>query len=725
MNRTAGLVRFLSVVLLSISAAFAATPQLDLLPQPKQVELGAGELSLRDGFVVRYSGVQDERVTRAVDRMYDRISRKLGFVVMKEPFAANPPTLEIICDRKSGGVQKVTDDESYTLEVTTNSVSLHAAEPLGALRGLETFYQLAHNTGDGYGALPILRINDAPRFAWRGLLLDVARHYMPLEQIEREIDGLSAVKMNVLHLHLSDDQSFRVVSKKYPELTEKSSHGQFYTQQQIKVLIAYARDRGVRVVPEFDVPGHSMAWLAAFPDLAVLPYDPNEKFARFGGYGNTLDPSNPKLMKMLDRLFGEMASLFPDEYFHIGGDEVVYSIWDKSSSIAEFKKKHNLKDDQALQAYFNIEMEKVLSKHKKKMMGWNEILHADLPTTTVIQSWVGTSALEEAVQRGYPVVVSLGYYLDNYMPAAFHYMVDPLHPDPQTYEDFMGAIPGGQKNKGLIADRDAAKNFKPSPEMEKLVLGGEAAEWTEVTTPWSIDAEMWPRLAGIAERFWSPADVKDVASLYRRLDALTLELSDLGISPDETLRVLRVRLTGSAADARVIDVFAEAVEPTKMFTRHIRSKKAGMYSINTPINRLVDAVPPESRVAWQFHAAVNNWLADHKAQDLKFIRKTLQRWENNDPQISRLVDSNQRMAVARPLVDSLRGYLNAASEAIGYIERGEQAPAWWAQAQRAVLDAPRSDAADLQIANVCDVRRLVDIASGVSNTSTTMFCIGN
>jgi hexosaminidase len=702
-----------------------AADQLTLLPRPTQVELGAGEMSLRDGFTVRYTDVQDERVTRAVGRLYDRISRKLGFVVMQKPVATTTPGLEIVIDKKSGDIQRVTDDESYTLTVTPTGATLHAPEPLGALRGLETFYQLVFNTNDGYGALPVVKIDDRPRFPWRGLLLDVARHYMPLKQIEREVDGLAAVKMDVLHLHLSDDQSFRVESKKFPELTEKGSHGQFYTQEQIKDLVAYARDRGVRIVPEFDVPGHSTAWLAAFPDLAVQEADPNETFTQFGGYKNTLDPSNPKLMKTLDKLFGEMASLFPDEYFHIGGDEVDYTYWRQSAAIAAFKQKHHLQDEQAVQTYFNTELEKLLSKHHKKMMGWNEILHADLPKTTVIQSWIGVSALEEAVQRGYPVVVSLSYYLDNYMPAWFHYNVDPLHPDPQTYEDLMDAIPNGHQNKALNADKVAAENFKPSPEAERLVMGGEAAEWTELTTPWSIDAEIWPRLGAIAERFWSPADVKDVDSLYRRLDALRLELSDLGISPDETLRVLRVRLAGSDAGAQVIATFAEAVEPTKLYTRHRRQKSAGMYSLTTPVNRLVDAVPPESRVAREFHKAVSGWLANRNAQDLKFIRKTLQRWENNDPPISRLVKTNPRMSEARPLVDSLRGHLSAASEAISYIELGEQAPAWWTQAQHTVLDAPRSDIADLQIAVMCDVRRLVDVASGVSNTKATAFCVSN
>lgn len=713
---------FVFVLVFPVASLAAEPPQLNLMPWPKHIELGAGELNLRDGFTVQYTGPRDERVTKAVDRLYDRISRKLGFVVMQQPVTA-APTLAIACDKEDSKVQSVTDDESYTLTVTPNGAILHANEPVGVLRGLETFYQLAFNTEDGYGALPAVTIQDAPRFVWRGLLLDVARHYMPVEQIEREVDGLAAVKMNVLHLHLSDDQSFRVQSKKFPELTEKASHGQFYTQEQIKELVEYARDRGVRIVPEFDVPGHSTAWLAAFPDLAVKPADPNETFIQFGGYMNTLDPSNPKLMKVLDKLFGEMATLFPDEYFHIGGDEVVYKYWRESPSIAAFKQKHHLADERAVQAYFNTELEKTLKKHHKKMMGWNEILHADLPTTTVIQSWQGVSALQEAVQRGYPVVVSLGYYLDNYMPAWFHYNIDPLHPDPQTWEDFMDAIPNGHQNQGLKADKVAAENFKATPEDERLVMGGEAAEWTELTTPWSINAEIWPRLAAIAERFWSPADVKDVDSMYRRLDALRLELSDLGVGPDETLRLLRLRLGGSQAAANVISTFAEAVEPTKMYTRHLRQKSAGMYNLTTPVNRLVDAVPPESRTARAFHKAVDRWLANHNAKDFAFLNATLRRWQANDPRISRLVATNPRMAEAKPVVDLLRGYVAAASEAIGYIERGEQPPAWWTQAQQSVLTAPMQNTADLQLAFMCDVRRLVKVASGAKDEKVRMFCM--
>ena len=703
------------IIVFSITNCFASTQPLSLLPQPTQVKLGSGQMPLRDGFIVRYSGMQDPRIEHTVARLYDRLSRKLGFVVMQEPAMSETPlALTIECDKKDGKVQTVQDDESYSLAVTAEGATLHAAEPLGVLRGLETFYQLAENTPDGFGAVPAVNIQDQPRFKWRGLLLDVARHYMPLEQIEREIDGMAAVKMNVLHLHLSDDQSFRVESKKFPQLVEKSSHGQFYTQAQIKELVAYARDRGVRILPEFDVPGHSTAWLAAFPELAVTPPDPNEKFIHFGGYRDTLDPSNPKLMKVLDKLFGEMATLFPDEYFHIGGDEVVYRYWKDSPAIKAFMQKHNLADYQSVQAYFNKDLEKILHKHGKKMIGWNEILHADLPTTTIIHSWTGVQPLEEAVQRGYSVVVSLGYYLDWYMPASFYYEVDPLRPTAQHYDDLMNAIPGGPKLKGLQREKERALAFKASPEAERLVLGGEAAEWTELTTPWSIDSEIWPRLGAIAERFWSPADTQDVHSLYRRLDVLTLELADLGINPAEDRRQLRLRLAGSERGAQAIATFAEAVEPTRYYTRNVRENRSGIYNINSPVNRLVDCIAPESATARRFHEAVAGWLASKDQRDLAFLTFTLRRWRANDQAFSQLANHNPRLAEASDLVDSLRGYVNAASDALGYLQRGESAPAWWVQAQQAVLSAPGSQKSDLQLAIASDVRKLVDAAAQVN-----------
>jgi hexosaminidase len=689
---------------------------LSLLPQPRQVQLTGGELSLRDGMVVKISGECDERLGKSIDRLYGRLSSKLGFVVMKQPVeGTSPATLEIGCDKKGEKVQKVQEDESYSLEVKPAGAVLHAQETLGALRGLETFYQLAVNTPDGFGGLPGVKIQDVPRFPWRGLLFDVARHYITVDQIQREIDGMAAVKMNVLHLHLSDDQSFRVESKKFPQLIEKGSHGEYYTQAQIKDLVAYARDRGIRIVPEFDVPGHSTAWLAAFPELATNKDDVGKPFINFGGYKNNLDPSNPKLLKVLDKLFGEMAGLFPDEYFHIGGDEVNYTYWNDSPSITAFKQKHNLADNRAVQAYFNTQVEKILHKHHKKMVGWNEILHSDLPLTTVVHSWTGVEALQEAVTRGYQVIASLDYYLDWYMPAWFHYEVDPLKPNPATIDYLMKVTPGADKSKRLLKQREFAANFTAPPNAEKLIIGGEAAEWTELATPWTIDSVLWPRMAAIAERLWSPADVNDVNSLYRRFDPLMEELSDLGITPTENLRVLRERLAGSPENERTLRTFIEALEPVKYYTRNQRERRSGNYRINGQYNRLVDTTPAESPMARRFSLAVAQVISTHSPANIEFLDATLQRWRANDAKVVVLIKSNPRLSEVAPLEESLVGVMSAASEALMYLRRGQQAPAWWVAAQHTVLDAAGGNAGDLQLAIREDVRKLVDAAGSAGS----------
>jgi hexosaminidase len=548
-------------------------------------------------------------------------------------------------------------------------------------------------------------------------LLDVARHYMPVDQIEREIDGLAAVKLNVLHLHLSDDQSFRIESKKFPQLVNKSSHGQYYTRADIKRLVSYAQDRGVRIIPEFDVPGHSTAWLATFPELAVSPADGSEPFVRFGGYKNTLDPSNPKLLKALDKLFGEMAALFPDEYFHIGGDEVDYSYWKVSPSVAKLKQQRKLADERAVQTYFNTQIEKILHKHGKKMVGWNEILHADLPKTTVVHSWTGVGALQEAVTRGYPVICSLDYYLDWYMPASFHYGIDPLRPNPETFETLMQVVPGGKKSKGLQEQKKQALAFRPSPEAERLVLGGEAAQWTELAAPWSIDTVLWPRLAAIAERLWSPADVKDPASLYRRFDALKLELSDLGITPDEDLRKLRVRLSGSDEGAQTLADFAETLEPVKYYTSNARQREAKAYDLNSPLNRLVDTVPAESASARQFAAVVTRYLKGRTPEDLAYLKASLARWDAAAQRMADLAKTNARLSEALPLVDSLRAAYKSAAEALDYLESSKQAPASWTELQRVALNPESKNDSDLKPAITLDVQRLMDAATSQSGNS--------
>ena len=318
---------------------------------------GRGNLRIGVDFSIALSGAGagDSRVKNAVQRTITRLARQTGLPLRAAaPLAGRVALTIAVEDHDHNGPQKLGDDESYALLISADYIRLSADGPLGALRGLETFLQMVGPcAGDGAGfCVPLVEIHDQPRFPWRGLSLDVSRHFIPVDGIKRTIDGLAAVKMNVLHWHLSDDQGFRVESRKYPKLQQLGSDGLYYTQAEIRDVIAYARDRGVRIVPEFDVPGHSTSWLAAYPNLASKPGSYQIVHEK-GDPSGAMDPTKDSTYTFLDGLFGEMAKLFPDEYFHVGGDEVAASEWNSQPKIRAFMKSHKLANAKALQAYFN------------------------------------------------------------------------------------------------------------------------------------------------------------------------------------------------------------------------------------------------------------------------------------------------------------------------------------------------------------------------------------
>ena len=412
---------------LGLPAAAQAQPQLNLMPMPASVQPGTGQLPITRSFSVTVTGSQDASLDREVQRFQLQLSRQTGIPFRATPGAA--PTLQIHADHGRETVQKLGEDESYELIVTDSGAKLTAPTTLGVLRGLQTFLQLVAITPSGFAA-PAVTIKDQPRFPWRGLMIDVSRHFIPLDVLKRNLDGMAAVKMNVLHWHLSDDQGFRVESKKLPKLTGMGSEGQYYTQDEIREFLAYAHDRGIRVIPEFDMPGHSRSWFLGYPELSsgAGPYS-----LEGGGIDPIMDPTRESTYKFLEKFIAEMAKLFPDAYFHIGGDEVDGKQWEANPKIQEFIHAHGMKNNQDLQAYFNQRLQKILAKHHKIMVGWDEILHPDLPKTIVVQSWRGQQSLATAAKQGYSGLLSFGYYLDLMWPAARHYAVDPMTmPDPAT-----------------------------------------------------------------------------------------------------------------------------------------------------------------------------------------------------------------------------------------------------------------------------------------------------
>ncbi|MCA1615958.1 MAG: family 20 glycosylhydrolase, partial [Acidobacteria bacterium] len=303
----------------SAQTAGAPAPRHNLMPVPAAARFNAGRLAVDKSFSVAARGRVDARLRAGVERALRRIEGRT-VLELARGLAADVSNASLVVESGGPGraVPSVEEDESYTLEVTDRQAVLKAPTTVGVLRGLETFLQLLDGDRAGY-FVPAVQIQDRPRFPWRGLLIDVARHYQPMEVLKRNLDAMAAVKLNVLHWHLTENQGFRIESKKFPRLHGLGSDGQFYTQDEARDLVAYARERGIRVVPEFDIPGHATAWLVGHPELGSAP-GPYQIERAAGIFDPVLDPTREQTYKFLDTFLGEMAALFPDAYLHIGGD---------------------------------------------------------------------------------------------------------------------------------------------------------------------------------------------------------------------------------------------------------------------------------------------------------------------------------------------------------------------------------------------------------------------
>jgi len=312
--------------------------ELRVMPLPVAAELRAGSLDLRRGLTTVGVRCPDARVARALVRF----GRQLSQMRPRTPAArGGRAAFSVSCAKRAGSIQQPVEDESYTVTVRPNELSLSAQTPYGVLRGLETILQLVERT-DSTISVPAITIDDRPRYAWRGLMIDVARHWMPKAVILSNLDAMAAVKLNVLHLHLSDDQGFRVESRLFPKLHLEGSGGSYYTQSDINEIVAYANDRGIRVVPEFDLPGHSTSWLVAYPELGSAP-GPYTLARDYGIHDATMDPTREEVYEFLDRFIGEMARLFPDPFVHIGGDEVSgRTDWNSNPRIQQFMRERRI-----------------------------------------------------------------------------------------------------------------------------------------------------------------------------------------------------------------------------------------------------------------------------------------------------------------------------------------------------------------------------------------------
>lgn len=686
------LIPLAALCFLSAFAQETPTTKHNLMPVPASVRFNPGRLAIAASFVVAVKGHNDARLQSAIDRAVRRLAARTGMTFARG-LASDPAkaALLIQCQGPGRSVPSVDEDESYSLEVTNTQARLTAATVVGALRGLETILQLLGGDKDGY-FIPSVSIQDKPRFPWRGLLIDIGRHWQPMEVIKRNLDGMAAVKLNVLHLHITEDQGFRIESKKYPKLHQMGSDGNYYTQAEMREIIEYARMRGIRVVPEFDMPGHTTSWFVGHPELASKP-GPYEIERRWGIMEPVMDPSNEQLYKLLDGFLGEMAALFPDPYLHIGGDEVEGKHWKENPKIQAFIQEKGLKDNHGLQAYFNQRLLEILQKHGKKMIGWDEVLHPGLPKDIVVQSWRGPRSLAEAAKNGYQGILSNGYYIDLIQPAWQHYLNDPI-----------------PENTTLTAEE------------QKLILGGEATMWSEWVSPETIDSRIWPRTAAIAERFWSPREVKDVDDMYWRLAIINVQLEEVGLLHEKNNAAMLRRLVGSraAADKDAVGIFklmVDLIEPVKGYKRGTMQQATQF----TPLTRLADVARPDSRAAREVgkmvdHLLYQDWL---NANVRAALEENLVAW----PRVGRyvdetLLDNSPILREAEALAADLSALGVTGQEALNHLISGKTPPREWIDSSLADMEKAAQPKAAVELPVVQPVRELVIAAAEMEKRKT-------
>jgi hexosaminidase len=635
------------------------------------MEAGEGQLRLDSTFTVSAPQFADDRLRSGIGRALARLEGRLGQPMTRLIGTDSTATLIVRVSRAGEAVQTPEEDESYALAVGAGGATLTAPTVVGALRGLETLQQLVSGDARGF-YLPAVRITDQPRFRWRGLLIDASRHFMPPEVVRRTLDGMALVKLNVLHWHLSDDQGFRVESHHYPRLQQLGSDGQYYTQDQIRTIVAYARDRGIRVVPEFDMPGHSTSWFVGYPQYASAP-GPYQVIREFGVFDAAFDPTREATYQFIEGFVTEMVTLFPDAYWHIGGDEVAPTQWNRNPRILRFKREKGLKDNEALQAYFNQRLSQILTRHHKRMVGWDEILNPALPRTAVIQSWRGTEYLGRAAREGYSGILSAPYYLDHIDTADQHYLADPL--------------PAGN----TLTAEEAAR-----------VLGGEACMWAEHVNPETVDSRIWPRMAAIAERFWSPASVRDVDDMYRRLSPVSIQLEGVGLTHEgHAYHMLRL-----LAGRRGVQPLHDLLAVTMPVSFGQRSRIQGTTRL-TPLARLIDAARPDPWSRSQLNRLAAEVVRTGATGARDQLRRAFGEWKPLAAAVAALGDSLPLARDGEPAARALTPLADLGLQALDYLGSGN-APAGWKAAAKASLEELARPQGMLRLAGVEAVQLLVD-----------------
>lgn len=686
--------KYILVLLLAglTSSAQIKKEQLNLMPWPQNVVLNDGSFTLNKNFKVNITGNPNPRIFGGVTRFLRRLDGRTG-LFFGQDFVTKlneVPTAELQINCAKSGKIGLYEDESYHLDIKQNKITIDATSDLGALHGLETLLQILQNNNKSF-YFPNSQISDFPRFTWRGLMIDAARHFQPVDVIKRNLDGLAAMKMNVFHWHLVDDQGWRIEMKKHPKLIELASDGMYYTQEEIKNIVKYADERGILIVPEIDVPGHGTAILTAYPEIgskAIALKGSAEKNIQgtaittytvernAGIFTPTLDPTNPKTYQLLGEIFDEVCPLFPGDYFHIGGDENEGKDWDANPKIQEFKKKNKLATNHELQTYFTMQLAPMLKKHGKQLMGWEEILTKNLSKEAIVHSWRGPNegvlpgqSLAEAVKKGYKTVLSNGYYIDLMYPIESHYLTDPM-----------------------------PKGVELTAEEKARILGGEAPMWTELATPETIDSRIWPRTAAIAERLWSAENITDVADMRRRLETVSFRLEELGLTHIRNKDVI-LRNIANNQNIKSLSEFSNVCEPLKGYTRN---KNGTEYQTYSPFTLFADACTPDAKDALAFDDAVKQYLASKTPENKAKVAAFFSKWIALDKELN---DLSANAPLVQPVLPLVKKLSDASEELLRVLDNKSTLKS--ADLKRLIEECNTKDHADVELAVYTSLKKLI------------------
>ncbi len=510
--------------------AWSQTP-ISIIPQPAKMQLSEGYFEINAKTVIQV----DEQTKNLLINVNEQLQNP-GYQMMQILSAAIgefPPMQDGNVTQTNGinlfinpALQEL-GTEGYRLEVTKEKVTIEAPDITGVRYGIQTFRQLLPVTILGKSfvndlplRIPCVEIEDCPRFEWRGFMLDVSRTFYSIEVLKKYIDVMALYKLNVFHLHLTDDQGWRVEIKKYPKLTSVGSQfaekyheppcrSGFYTQQELKHLVAYAKERNITIVPEIDMPGHFWAALVAYPEYSlsgnpqpaeIMPFFDQIKIFS-GMVTDTLDPTREEVYQFVDDLFTEIIEIFPSQYIHIGGDEVRFEVWKNNPRINEFIKDNNIKDVHALQSYFVNRVNDIVRSKGRTLIGWDEILDGGLPENTAIMAWRAPRMVKAATAAGAMTVAS---------------------PSVMLYLDYCQAEPSPDINCTSTTTIQTFYSYNPSDglteEEQKRLLGIQAAMWTHVARDVrDVDIQIFPRLLAAAELGWTPLEAKDFERFSKRL----------------------------------------------------------------------------------------------------------------------------------------------------------------------------------------------------------------